>query len=201
LTLPRSAFAATPEQAAADAARLGFPVVLKIVSPSFSHKTEVGGVKLDLRTAAAVESEARALQNTISRINPAATVEGFIVQEMVSGVEIILGARTDPLYGPMLIIGAGGIFVELMKDVAFRLLPVGPKEALAILAELKVSKLLAGYRGKPASDVDGLVNAICGISNFYLNHRNLLTDFEINPLIVLANGHGVRAVDVRLVQR
>ena len=201
LTPPRSAFAATPEQAAVEATRLGFPVVLKVVSPAFSHKTEIGGVKLDLRTAAAVESEARALQDTIKRIDPTAKIEGFLVQEMVAGIEIILGARTDPLYGPMLIVGAGGIFVELTKDVAFRLLPVGPQEARAALDELKVSKLLAGYRGKPASDVEALVKAICGLSDFYLNHRNLLTDFEINPLIVLANGRGVRAVDVRFVQR
>jgi acetyltransferase len=201
LTPPRSAFATTPEQAAKEATRLGFPVALKVVSPSFSHKTEIGGVKLDLRTAAAVESEAQALRDTIQRLDPAAKIEGFLLQEMVSGIEIILGARTDPLYGPMLVAGAGGILVELMKDFAFRLLPVGPEDALAMLDELKVSKLLAGYRGKPPADVDALVKAICGLSDFYLNHRNLLTDFEINPLIVLANGHGARAVDVRFVQR
>ena len=201
LTPPRSAFATTPKQAADEAARLGFPVVLKIVSPAFSHKTEVGGVKLDLRSAAAVESEAKALLDAIKRIDPTAPVEGFLVQEMVSGIEIILGARTDPLYGPMLIVGAGGIFVELVKDVAFRLLPVGLQEARAVLDELKVSKLLAGYRGKPASDVGALVRAICGLSDFYLDYRNLLTDCEINPLIVLPDGQGVRAVDVRFVQR
>jgi len=201
LTPPRGAFAATPEQAAREATRLGFPVVLKIVSPSFSHKTEIGGVKLDLRTAAAVEAEAQTLRGSIRRIDPAVVIEGFLVQEMVAGVEILLGARTDPLYGPLLVAGAGGILVELMKDVAFRLLPVGPSDARAMLDELKVTKLLAGYRGRPPADVDALVKAMCGLSDFYLNHRNLLADLEINPLIVLANGHGVRAVDVRFVQR
>jgi acyl-CoA synthetase (NDP forming) len=100
----------------------------------------------------------------------------------------------------MLIVGAGGILVELTKDVAFRLLPVGADEARAMLAELKVSKLLAGYRGRPAADVDALVEAICGLSDFYLDHRHLLADLEINPLIVLAKGEGVRAVDVRPVR-
>ncbi len=201
LTPPRSAFVTTPEHAAKEATRIGFPVVLKVVSPSFSHKTEIGGVKLDLRSADTVGSEAQALQDKIRQLDPSAKIEGFLVQEMVSGIEIILGARTDPLYGPMLIAGAGGIFVELMKDFAFRLLPVGQEDARDMLDELKVSKLLAGYRGKPPADVNALVKAICGLSDFYLNHRNLLTDFEINPLIVLANGHGVRAVDVRFVQR
>jgi hypothetical protein len=111
---------------------------------------------------------------------------------------MIVGARTDPLYGPMLVVGAGGILVELVKDVAFRLLPVMPADARAMIAELKVAKLLAGFRGKPAADVDALVNAICGLSDFYLAHRHLLSDVEINPLIVLAKG--VRAVDVRLLR-
>ena len=118
---------------------------------------------------------------------------------MVDGVEMILGARTDPLYGPMMVLGAGGILVELIKDVAFRLLPVTPDDARAMIGDLKVAKLLAGFRGKPAADVDALVRAICGLSAFYIEHRHLLSDLEINPLIVLPRGNGVRAVDVRPV--
>ena len=175
--------------------------MLKVVSPQFSHKTEIGGVRLDLRSGDAVEAAAKELQATINRLDPAAKVEGFLLQEMVSGVEIILGARTDPLYGPIIVVGAGGILVELTKDVAFRLLPVGADDARAMLAELKVSKLLDGYRGKPAADVDALVAAICGLSDYYLNHRHLLADLEINPVIVLPKGQGLRAVDVRPVRR
>jgi hypothetical protein len=176
-------------------------VALKIVSPQFSHKTEVGGVRLDLRTGANVEREAAALETAIRARDPKAGIDGFLVQEMVSGVEIILGARTDPLYGPMLLVGAGGVLVELVKDVAFRLLPVGEAEARALLDDLKVSKLLAGWRSGPAADVEALVRAICGLSDFYLAHRHLLADLEINPLIVRAEGEGVRAVDVRPVRR
>jgi acetate---CoA ligase (ADP-forming) len=99
----------------------------------------------------------------------------------------------------MLLVGAGGVLVELVKDVAFRLMPVGPQEARAMLAELKASKLLAGYRGKAPADVDALVRAICGLSDFFLDHRHVLADLEINPLIVRASGQGVRAVDVRPV--
>jgi acetyltransferase len=131
---------------------------------------------------------------------PGARIEGYLVQEMVDGVEMILGARNDPLYGPMLVLGAGGILVELIKDVAFRLLPVTTDDARAMIAELKVAKLLAGFRGRPPCDVEALVKAICGLSDFYLDHRDLLSDLEINPLIVLAKGQGVRAVDVRPVR-
>ena len=200
ITPPRSAFATTPAAAAVEAEKLGFPVVLKVVSPQFSHKTEIGGVRLDLRTAEAVEANAKDLQEKVHSLDPSAKVEGLLVQEMVSGVEIILGARTDPLYGPILIVGAGGILVELTKDVAFRLLPVGREEARAMIGELKVSKLLSGYRGKAEADVDALVEAICGLSDFYLAHRHVLTDLEINPVIVLPKGQGVRAVDIRPVR-
>ncbi len=111
---------------------------------------------------------------------------------------MIVGARTDPLYGPMLVVGAGGILVELIKDVAFRLLPVTPDDARAMIGELKVAKLLAGFRGRPPADIEALVQAICGLSDFYLDHRHLLSDLEINPLIVRPDG--VRAVDVRIVR-
>jgi acetyltransferase len=172
-------------------------VALKIVSSQISHKTEVGGVKLGLASASQVEQAAHALAASAAKVAPDARIDGFLVQEMVTGVEIILGARTDPLYGPMMVMGAGGILVELIKDVSFRMLPVTPDDARAMIGELKVAKLLAGFRGRPPSDMDALVKAICGLSDFYLAHRNLLSDLEINPLIVLPAGEGVRAVDVR----
>ncbi len=199
LSAPKSEFAKTPADAGEAAARIGFPVALKIVSPQFSHKTEIGGVKLDLKSSADVEREARALGDALRKLAPGAVIEGFLAQEMVSGVEIILGARTDPLYGPMILVGAGGVLVELVNDISFRLLPVTPDDARAMLGELKVSKLLAGFRGKPPADVEALVKAICGLSDFYLDHRHLLADLEINPLIVCAEGAGARAVDVRPV--
>ncbi len=198
LSLPRSAITTSPQDAAAAAARLGFPVALKIVSSAILHKTEVGGVRLHLSSEAEVERAARQLADAAIKAVPNATIDGYLVQEMVDGVEMIVGARTDPLYGPMIVVGAGGILVELIKDVAFRLLPVTPADARAMIGELKIAKLLAGFRGKPAADVEALVQAICGLSDFYLAHRQLLSDIEINPLIVLANG--VRAVDVRLIR-
>jgi acetyltransferase len=199
LTLPKSALAGSPDQAADAAAGIGFPVALKLVSRAISHKTEAGGVRLHLGSAAEVERAAHALAASAAKTVLGASIDGYLVQEMVDGVEMILGARTDPLYGPMMVVGAGGILVELVKDVAFRLLPVAPGDARRMIGELKVAKLLAGFRGKPAADVDALVQAICGLSDLYLDHRHLLSDLEINPLIVLPKGNGVRAVDVRPV--
>jgi acyl-CoA synthetase (NDP forming) len=198
LTLPRSALAKSPPDAVAAASRIGFPVALKIVSRAITHKTEVGGVRLHLSSEAEVERAAHELAASAAKSAPGAPLDGYLVQEMVEGVEMIIGARTDPLYGPMMVVGAGGILVELVKDVAFRLLPVTPADARAMIAELKVAKLLAGFRGRPAADVDAFVNAICGLSDLYLDHRHLLSDIEINPINVLAKG--VRAVDVRLIR-
>jgi acetyltransferase len=198
LTPPRSGLAASPQEAAKIAAEIGFPVALKIASAEISHKTEVGGVRLNLKSPEEVEQEATALAASIHRTAPGASLDGFLVQEMIEGIEIIAGARHDPLFGPLLLVGAGGILVELVADVACRLLPVAPSDARAMIDELKVAKLLAGFRGQPAADVDALVGAICGLSDFFLDHRHLLVDIEINPLIVRGKGAGVRAVDVRM---
>lgn len=195
IAAPNSAFVKTAGEAADAAADIGFPVALKIVSAELSHKTEVGGVLLNLRSADEVKAGA---QNLAARVHAAGgTLDGYLAQEMVSGVEVILGARADPLYGPVLVVGSGGIMVELTQDVALRLLPVGADEAREMIAGLKLAKLLAGYRGKPEADTEALVRAICGLSDFYLAHRRWLADIEINPLIVLPKGQGARAVDVR----
>lgn len=201
VTLPRSAMASSPAEASAAAERLGFPVVLKVVSPQFAHKTEINGVRLDLRSGGDVEREAHALRDGVLTRDPKARIEGFLIQEMVKGVEMIVGAHSDPLYGPLLVVGAGGILVELTKDVAFRMLPVSEDDVRVMLADLQVGRLLGGYRGRPAADVDALVAAIRGLSEVYLDHRDVLADLEINPLIVLAKGDGVRAVDIRHVRK
>jgi acetyltransferase len=198
---PNSAMARTPSGAGAAAARIGFPVALKIVSPEFTHKTEIGGVKLDLKSAADVEMEAAGLAASLRARAPGVAIEGFLVQEMARGVEIIVGARNDPMYGPVLVVGAGGVMVELVKDIAFRLLPVGAAEAREMIAGLKVAKLLAGWRGAPAADVDALVEAIVGLGEFFLDHRHAIDDIEINPVIVMPKGKGARAVDIRVVKK
>lgn len=198
---PASAFGATAEAASAAAADIGFPVALKIVSPQASHKTEVGGVALNLADRAAVIAAAEAMAGRLEAADPKAQIDGYLVQEMVAGTEVILGVREDPQFGPVMAVGLGGILVEAMRDVSFRMLPVGPADAKEMLDELRGKAVLGAFRGAPARDVDALVTAICGLSDLYLAHRNHLADLEVNPLIVGAVGEGVRAVDVRPVWR
>ncbi len=201
LAVPKSSFARTPEQAGDEAARIGFPVAVKIVSPAASHKTEVGGVALGLRDAAVVQDAARAMARRLTAHDPRATIDGFLVQEMVDGLEMILGVREDPQFGPFMLVGFGGVLVEVMRDVAIRLLPIDETTAREMLASLRGAPLLGAFRGRPARDVDAVVRAMTGLSRLFADRREQLSDLEINPLIVLAKGDGVRAVDVRLVRR
>jgi len=201
LTLPRSVLSATPAQAAAEAERIGFPVALKIVSPDASHKTEVGGVALGLRDAAAVRSAADAMSQRLKAHNPQARIDGFLVQEMVDGAEVILGVRHDPQFGPFMLVGLGGIAAEVMRDVAIRLLPVDEDTARDMIRSLRGAALLGPFRGRPARDVDALVRAMTGLSRLFADHRPWLSDLEFNPVMVLGQNEGVRAVDVRLLRR
>jgi acetate---CoA ligase (ADP-forming) len=199
LTVPRSRTVATPAEAGAAAEGISFPVALKIVSPDILHKTEAGGVALDLRSRKAVEAAAEELVTAARRVYPAARLEGFLVQEMVSGVEAIVGARTDPLYGPILLVGAGGMLVELANDAALRLLPVTAAEIGSMIDGLKLEQLLAGFRGGPPADRAAVETAALGLARFYLDHRAAIDEIEINPLMVRQNG--AVAVDVRVIWR
>jgi acetate---CoA ligase (ADP-forming) len=125
----------------------------------------------------------------------------LLIQEMVQGTEVLIGARTDPQYGPFLMVGLGGILVEVLKDISIRLLPVDEREARAMLKELRGYKVLEGVRGQGPRDVDALVKAMVGLSDIFATHRNHLSDMEINPIMVRARSGGVAAVDVRLVRK
>ncbi|MBI2317928.1 MAG: acetate--CoA ligase family protein, partial [Betaproteobacteria bacterium] len=198
---PRSALARTPEEASAVAAGVGFPVAVKIVSPQASHKTEVGGVALGLADGAAVRGAAESMSRSLLARDPKAAIDGYLVQEMVSGLEMIIGVRADPQFGPFMIVGVGGVFVEALNDVAIRLLPVDESTAREMLSSLRAKALLGAFRGKPARDVGAVARAVAGLSALFLDHRPWLSDLEVNPLIVMAEGEGVRAVDVRAVPR
>jgi acetyltransferase len=201
LTLPRSAFARNADEAADRAAEVGFPVAAKIVSPQASHKTEVGGVALCLPDATAVRAAVQGMAKRMAAQEPKAIVEGFLVQEMVEGVEMILGVREDSQFGPFMLVGLGGVIVEVMRDVAIRLLPVDEATARDMLRSLRGAALLGAFRRKPPRDTEAVIRAMTGLSRLFADHRPWLTDLEINPLIVRSEGHGVRAVDVRLIGR
>jgi acetate---CoA ligase (ADP-forming) len=193
--LPKQSLVGTAAEAGAKAKEIGFPVALKLVAPEIVHKTESGAVVLGLKNADEVVAEGqKLLSKTLGKGH-------LLVQEMVQGTEVLLGTRTDQQYGPFLMVGLGGIFVEVLKDVAIRLLPVDEREAREMLKELRSYKVLEGVRGQPPRDIDALVKAMVGLSEIFAAHRNQLSDMEINPIMVRAQGGGVAAVDVRLVRK
>ena len=201
VTPPKSSLAANADAAANAADAIGYPVVLKIVAPAFSHKTEIGGVLLGLSSAEEVADGCATLAERIRAVDACAEITGFLVQEMVSGVEMIVGCREDPLYGPTILVGTGGTMVELLGDAVVRLLPIAEGDAAAMIDGLKGKALLTGFRGAPEADMDALVKAVVGLGHVYLDHRHLLSDLEVNPLMVRERGNGVAAVDIRPVRR
>jgi acetyltransferase len=193
--LPKQALVDSAADAALKAKEIGFPVALKLIAAEVVHKTESGAVVLGVKSADEVEAEGKNL------LFKAPGKGKLLIQEMVQGTEVLIGARTDPQYGPFLMVGLGGIFVEVLRDVSIRLLPVDEREARAMLSELRGYKVLEGVRGQGPRDIDALVKAMVGMGDIFAAHRNELSDMEINPIMVRAQGGGVAAVDVRMVRK
>ena len=181
--------AATAEAAIAAAQALGYPVVLKLDSPDIAHKTEVGGVKLNLASAAEVSTAFAAIMEGVARHAPAARVDGVLVQRMAArGPELILGARQDPQFGVTLLVGLGGVQAELWRDVALDIAPVSPARAEAMLRSLKSFPLLDGFRGAPPVDVAKVAQTIARFSELAAAIGPRLEEMEINPLVCLPEG-------------
>ncbi len=174
------------EEALEAAARIGYPVALKIASPAILHKTEKAGVRLDLRDAASLEQAFREMK-----------ADQYLVQRMVRGCETILGARQDPQFGPVVIFGMGGIFVELFDDVALRVAPLDETTAAEMINEIKGSAILNGYRGGPLLDKRALSNALLAVSNLLLAHPEIV-NLDVNPLAVLEDGGGAVILDAKI---
>ncbi len=188
--------ARTADEAATAADALGYPVVLKIESPDVLHKSDVGGVRVGLADAAAVRAAFSEMQDAVRRQRPDARLDGGVVQPMVSGgVEVILGVKTDPLFGPAVVFGLGGIFVEVLKDVAIRVPPLDAVEAREMVEEIRGAALLRGARGRPPADVAALADAIVRLGHLAQAQQGSLLALDLNPVLVLPEGQGVVAVD------
>jgi len=196
IPVTREELATTRDGALAVARSIGYPVALKVQSPDISHKTEARAIRLDIASGAElalayeeVLTNARAYKND-------ARIEGVLVQEMVKdGVEAILGVTNDPLFGPAVMFGLGGIFAEVLKDFSFRLAPVTPSVAREMVEEIAGFPVLAGARGRPRADVDALVDVIVRLSALAVDLKDHLAELDINPLFVFAEGRGVKAAD------
>jgi acyl-CoA synthetase (NDP forming) len=182
--------------AAADA--LGYPVVLKVESPDLPHKTEAGVIRLNLADAEAVRAGYQAVMANAAKVAPPPRINGVLVQPMVpAGIELVVGARNDPLFGPLVVVGLGGVLVEVLKDSAISPAPVTPSQAAGMLRGLKGARLLDGFRGMPGVDMERLSQVISDVSRFVADHADTVAELDVNPLICA--GDRVVAVDGLIV--
>lgn len=190
-------FAKTVDEAVSFAEEIGYPVVLKIVSPDIIHKFDVGGVILDLKTPEEVRNAFDSILKNVRRYKPSAKILGVVVQEMVPpSTEIIVGAIRDPQFGPTLMFGLGGIFVEIFKDVTFRIAPIREAEAREMITEIKAYPVLKGYRGMPPVDIEAIVQILLNTSKLVMEHLEI-KELDLNPIIVYEEG--AKTVDARLI--
>lgn len=195
IPVARELVATDPQAAARAAETLGGPVVLKVLSRDIAHKTELGGVLLDIEPAKVAE-RAAAMLAAVRQRSPSATIEGIVVQERVrGGVEMIVGFTRDPQFGPAILVGAGGIAAEIFEDTVLRLPPIAPADAAEMLTRLRSYPLLTGFRGRPTCDIKALTAAIVAFASMVEHLGDRMVEAEINPLMVLPRGQGVRAVD------
>jgi acetate---CoA ligase (ADP-forming) len=187
------------DKAIKTAEAIGFPVVLKGLSPDLLHKSEAGVIHLNLKNVAEVGAAYDAILERIAALSPAPRLEGVLVQRMVRrGVEVIVGGRVDPQFGPLIVVGLGGVLVEVLNDTALAPAPIALREADALLRELRAFRLLQGYRGLPSVDLGRLCEIVARASEFIADQRQLVCEFDINPLICA--GSAITAVDALIVR-
>ena len=190
----------TTEQEGIDAARqIGYPLVMKIVSPDIIHKSDAGGVKVGVKTDDELKSAFRTITENALKYKSDAKIKGVLVQEMVkSAKETILGASQDPTFGPVIMFGLGGIYVEVLKDVVFGVAPIDEQEAINMVESIKTIKLLKGVRGEKSSDLRAIADSLQRLSQLVVDFQEI-KEFDINPLLVLEEGKGARVVDARII--
>lgn len=202
IAVTRETLARSDREAAAAAASIGYPVVMKIQSADIAHKTEAGGVRIGVANEVAARVAFDEIVASAVAYAPGAAIDGVLVQEMISGgTELILGVQNDALFGPAVMVGLGGIFAEVMKDVSFRLAPLMRSDAEAMVRELRGFALLDGARGRPKADVAAVVDTLMRLSALAVDLRESLAELDINPLAVLPAGQGVRALDALVKPR
>jgi acyl-CoA synthetase (NDP forming) len=190
----KSLLAASEDEAAVRAAEIGFPVTLKLSSPDVMHKTEAGGIRVSLKDAAEVRQAFREMVGAFTSGNPGRRLDGVMVQEQGSGTEVIVGMLTDPQFGPVLMCGLGGVFVEAVKDVSFRLVPIERRDAREMLEELKGYEVLVNPRSG-SIDIAAIEDLLFRISTFLEDHPEV-REMDLNPVFV--SSQGVRICDARI---
>jgi acetyl-CoA synthetase (ADP-forming) len=184
-------------EAAEFAGQIGFPVVLKIVSPDIIHKSDAGGVMVNLKSAVEVRNAYGKILENAKKYNSEAKIVGVLVQEMApQSTEVIVGAIKDPQFGQTLMFGLGGIFVELLKDVTFRIAPITQEDAQEMVTKVKAYPLLKGYRNTPPADIDAIINVLLNTSKLVMDYPEI-KELDLNPIMVYENG--AKTVDARII--
>ena len=192
--------ACSAEEAARGAGTIGTPVAMKILSPDIAHKTEAGSVALGIAPENATQ-EHDALVARAREHDADAEIRGTLIAPMVRGVECILGMRRDPVFGPVVMVGSGGVLAEMINDVSFRKAPIDHAEARRMIAELAGARVLEGARGRPRCDIDALAAAVAALSRFAAAHAEVVESVDVNPFVVLPEGEGGLAVDALIIER
>ena len=178
--------------------KLNFPVAVKLLSRDASHKSDVGGVRLKIQNHKKLAQAISDMKKAFKNITPQPTIDGFLIQEMAAeGVECFVGGRQDPVFGPIVIAGLGGIFLEIFKDTSIRLAPVTKNEAMDMLKQLQAYPVLQGARGKMKADIDAFSDVICRVSQLLATAPDI-AEIDLNPVIVHEKGKGVSIVDSRV---
>jgi len=189
--------AKTEAEAVKFAEKIGYPIVLKIVSPNIIHKSDVGGVIVGLKTVKDIRNAYKQILRNVKEHNPNAKIVGVLVQEMApDSTEVIVGAIKDPQFGPAVMFGLGGIFVEVLKDVTFRVAPITEDEAREMISEVKGYPLLKGYRNQPPVDVNIIVQILLSTSRLVMEHQEI-KELDLNPIMVYEKG--AKTVDARII--
>ena len=188
------------EEAVKLAKEVGFPIVMKIVSPEILHKSDAGGVKVNIKDEQAVRDAYKTIIKNANAYNADANIHGIAIQEMAEwGTEVILGSVNDPTFGPTMMFGLGGIFVEVLKDVTFRVAPVPESQAMDMLSEIKAAPILSGVRGESARDKAALAKVINQYSTMIMDLADEISESDANPVLVYPDGKGVKVVDARII--
>jgi acyl-CoA synthetase (NDP forming) len=193
----RARLSSSADEAAAVAQEMGFPVALKVVSPDITHKSDVGGVKLNVGSATEAKAAFEEIVAAAKKAQPDARIDGVSVQKMARpGIEVIMGMSQDAQFGPVLMFGLGGVLVEVLKDVSFRLVPITPRDARQMVQDIKGRPLLEGYRGQEPADVAALEKLLLRLSDFVEAHPEI-AELDLNP--IFAYKDGAVAVDARVI--
>ncbi|MHA2278861.1 MAG: acetate--CoA ligase family protein, partial [Candidatus Kariarchaeaceae archaeon] len=178
------------------AKKIGFPVAMKISSEDIVHKSDFGGVVTGIRSESELKEQYNHMREKINQKFPSANIEGIIIEKMETGVELLIGSTLDPMFGPILAFGLGGIYVEVLKDVVFRLIPIEQEDATEMIAEIKAAKILDGIRGQPPVDKKALIDLLMKTSSFIARYPEI-EELDLNP--VFASEKGVSVVDARII--